>query len=55
MQRGNLYGMLQNRLYRGEVAHKGQVYPGEHAAIIEEALWTACRPGCSAERWSGRA
>jgi site-specific DNA recombinase len=31
--------MLQNRLYRGEVAHKGQIYPGQHAAIIESELW----------------
>jgi hypothetical protein len=26
--RGALYLMLQNRLYRGEVAHKDQIYPG---------------------------
>jgi pimeloyl-ACP methyl ester carboxylesterase len=25
--------MLQNRLYRGEVAHKDQIYPGQHEAI----------------------
>jgi site-specific DNA recombinase len=37
--RGALYLMLQNRLYRGEVAHKGQIYPGQHAAIIESELW----------------
>lgn len=37
--RGNLYEMLQNRLYRGEVAHKDNVYPGEHSAIIDPALW----------------
>ncbi len=45
MQRGNLYGMLQNRLYRGEVAHKGQVYPGEHAAIIGLDLWDRVQAG----------
>jgi hypothetical protein len=27
--RGALYLMLQNQLYRGEVAHKGQIYPGQ--------------------------
>jgi site-specific DNA recombinase len=37
--RGALYLMLQNRLYCGEVAHKGQIYPGQHAAIIESELW----------------
>jgi site-specific DNA recombinase len=37
--RGALYLMLQNRLYRGEVAHKGQIYPGQHEAIIDPELW----------------
>ena len=50
MRRGNLYGMLQNRLYRGEVAHKGQVYPGEHAAIIGEALWDSVQTGLLTRR-----
>ena len=31
--------MLQNRIYRGEVTHKGKSYPGEHPAIIEQPLW----------------
>ena len=39
--RGALYLMLQNRLYRGEISHKEVVYPGEHAAIIEQQLWDA--------------
>jgi DNA invertase Pin-like site-specific DNA recombinase len=39
--RGALYLMLQNRIYRGEIVHKGAAYPGEHAAIIEEALWSS--------------
>jgi site-specific DNA recombinase len=37
--RGALYLILQNRIYRGEIVHKGQSYPGEHAAIIDSALW----------------
>ena len=37
--RGNLYQALQNPIYRGKVAHKGQVYDGEHDAIISEHLW----------------
>src|SRR5215472_15450409 len=37
--RGALYLMLQNRLYRGEVAHKGQIYPGRHEAIVHPGLW----------------
>ena len=39
--RGALYLMLQNRLYRGEISHKGAVYPGEHAAVIDAVLWDA--------------
>jgi site-specific DNA recombinase len=28
--RGALYHLLQNRIYRGKVVHKGIAYPGEH-------------------------
>jgi site-specific DNA recombinase len=38
---GALYAMLQNRIYRGEVGHNDNVYPGLHEAIIDEALWNA--------------
>src|SRR5262245_12291119 len=37
--RGALYLMLQNRIYRGEITHKGQSYPGAHPAIIDQPLW----------------
>jgi hypothetical protein len=39
--RGALYLMLQNRIYRGEITHKGKSYPGEHPAIIDQPLWDA--------------
>ena len=39
LARGALYLMLQNRIYRGEIVHKGKSYPGEHEAIIDEPLW----------------
>jgi site-specific DNA recombinase len=39
LSRGALYLMLQNRIYRGEITHKGNAYPGEHPAIVEQALW----------------
>jgi site-specific DNA recombinase len=39
LSRGALYLMLQNRIYRGEITHKGNAYPGEHKAIVDEALW----------------
>jgi site-specific DNA recombinase len=31
--------LLQNRIYRGEITHKGKSYLGEHPAIIERRLW----------------
>ena len=36
---GALYLMLKNRIYRGEIVHKGKAFPGEHAAIVDEDLW----------------
>jgi hypothetical protein len=37
--RGSLYSLLANRLYVGEIAHRGQIHPGQHQAIIERDLW----------------
>jgi len=39
--RGALYLMLRNRIYRGEIVHNGQSYPGEHEAIVDQPLWDA--------------
>jgi site-specific DNA recombinase len=39
--RGALYAILKNRLYRGEIAHRGDVYPGQQAAIVSTELWDA--------------
>ena len=33
--------MLQNRIYRGEIVHKGTAYSGEHASVIDEDLWSS--------------
>lgn len=38
--RGALYLMLRNRIYLGEITHKGKAYPGEHQAIVDEALFS---------------
>jgi site-specific DNA recombinase len=57
--RGALYKILRNRLYLGEIPHKGESHPGEHAAIIDRDLWDrvqaklkenalACRHGTNA-------
>jgi hypothetical protein len=48
--RGALYLMLQNRLYRGEVGHKGQIYPGQHEAIIDPELWQMVQEKLAANR-----
>ena len=37
--RGALYLMLQNRVYRGKITHKGESYPGQQPAIISQELW----------------
>lgn len=39
LSRGALYTLLQNPIYRGEIAHQGKVYPGQHEAIIDPELW----------------
>jgi site-specific DNA recombinase len=39
--RGPLAYLLRNRCYVGEVAYKGQVYPGEHQALLERDLFEA--------------
>ncbi len=37
--RGALYVLLKNRVYLGQVVHKGKVYPGEHQEIVPLELW----------------
>ena len=55
--RGALYLMLQNRIYRGEIVHKGQFHPGEHTPIIDQPLWDAVQEqlaGNTARRQCGK-
>jgi len=54
--RGALYLMLRNRIYRGEIVHRGQPHPSEHTPIIDQPLWDAVQmrlAGNTAERTSG--
>jgi site-specific DNA recombinase len=54
--RGALYLILRNRIYRGEIVHKGQSYPGEQTPIIDQPLWDAVQAqlaGNTAERDAG--
>jgi site-specific DNA recombinase len=39
--RGHLYWMLSNPIYSGQIAHKGQLHPGQHDALIEPQTWEA--------------
>ena len=34
-----LLRLLTNVIYTGKVHYGGQIYPGEHAAIVEEGVW----------------
>ena len=43
IDKGFLYRLLNNRVYLGDVVHKGDTYPGEHQAIIEPRLWEKIR------------
>lgn len=38
---GALSHILNNRIYRGDAVHKGKAHPGEHEAIISDALFSA--------------
>lgn len=37
--RGHLHHILSNPVYAGRIRHKGQVYDGQHPAIIEPEVW----------------
>jgi len=41
--RGALYALLKNPLYIGKVTHQGTLYDGQHAAILDIALWQAAQ------------
>jgi len=37
--KSNLFGLLSNVIYTGQVNHKGTLYPGEHPALVDEPIW----------------
>jgi DNA invertase Pin-like site-specific DNA recombinase len=39
--KSDVYRVLSNRTYLGEAMHKGKSYPGEHTAIVPQAMWDA--------------
>jgi site-specific DNA recombinase len=52
--RGALYQMLQNRIYLGEITHKGKSFPGQQPAIIEQELWDRVQAQFEANLQAGR-
>jgi hypothetical protein len=39
--RGHLHGCSQTRSTPGRIVHQGQLYPGQHPALIDVESWTA--------------
>ena len=37
--RNTLHVLLTNPVYAGQVRHRGKLYPGEHEAIVDRAVW----------------
>lgn len=37
--RGHIYTILKNPIYIGKIVHKGEVFEGEHEAIIDQETW----------------
>lgn len=37
----SIYKLLDNRMYLGEIVHKGRYYPGQHPPILTTAQWQA--------------
>lgn len=52
IEKGYLYRIFNNRVYRGEAVHKGKAYPGEHDAIIDDKLWDQVHAILQANRHS---
>ena len=48
--RGQIYKVLSNPIYIGEIHHKGQAYGGQHEAIIEPDLWATVQERLAANR-----
>jgi site-specific DNA recombinase len=50
--RGSLAHLLRNRCYVGEFVYRGQVYPGEHKALLDRDLFHAVQRRLSEQRVS---
>src|SRR6266446_2250055 len=52
-ERGSLFYLLRNRFYIGEVKYKGEILPGEQAAIMDRQLFEAVQQKLT-DQWSHR-
>ncbi|UNK78207.1 recombinase family protein [Sphingopyxis granuli] len=52
--RGQIYKLLSNPIYIGEIHHKGQVHAGKHPAIIDRAIWDAVQQMLATNRQGER-
>jgi hypothetical protein len=52
--RGALYSILANRLYVGEIFHRGSVYAGEHVGIVDRRIWQRVQDQLAANRSAKR-
>src|SRR6201985_538442 len=41
--RGHLYTLLSSPIYTGQIAHRGQLHPGQQPALIDDKSWSAVR------------
>lgn len=48
--RGALYHLLRNPIYRGMIRHKGKVHEGQHPAIVDSALFEEVQATLEAKR-----
>ena len=49
-ERGVLFAMLANQTYIGKVVHNGEVFEGEHEAIVSLELWDAVQQRIATNR-----
>ena len=50
----NLFSLLTNVIYLGEVNYKGTIYPGEHPAIVDRTVWGQVQKRLRGNGQSGR-
>src|SRR5215210_2112133 len=51
---GALAYLLHNRIYVGEVVHRGEPHPGAHEAIVDRGLFAAVQAGLAAQAMERR-